>query len=178
MKKDNNEVLAGKIAYTPGQSCKPQGMPDYLLSRGPFLLLQTPTKVVMVEEASQQARHIYLNVPHTENATPSWFGESVGHYEGDRLVVDTIGLNTRAFVDSYRTPHSDKLHVTERWHLIDGGNMLEVNIAVEDPDTFYWPWQTYQRYQRGRRPIAEDICQEGNFILFDYGIPVAAKPDF
>ena len=65
------------------QSCKPQGMPDYLLSRGPFLLLQTPTKVVMVEEASQQGRHIYLNVPQAENPTPSWVGESVGHYEGD-----------------------------------------------------------------------------------------------
>jgi len=178
MKKDNEEVLGGKIAYSPGQSCKPQGMPDYLLARGPFIFLQTPTKVIMVEEGSQLARHISLNVPHSANVKPSWFGESVGHYEGDTLVVDTIGLNTKTFVDSYRTPHSEKLHVTERWHLIDGGNMLEVNITVDDPDTFHLPWQTYQRYQRGRRPLTEDICQEGNFILFDYGIPVAARPDF
>jgi hypothetical protein len=178
MKKDNDAVLAGKIAYTPGQSCKPQGIPDYLLSRGPFLILQTPTKVVMVEEASQHARHIYLNVPHSENPKPSWLGESIGRYEGNTLVVDTVGLNTKTFVDSYRTPHSEKLHIVERWHLIDGGNMLEVNVTVDDPDTFYHPWQTYQRYQRGRRPITEDICQEGNFILFDYGIPVAAMPDF
>jgi hypothetical protein len=178
MKKDNDEVIAGKIAYSPGQSCKPQGMPDYLLSRGPFLLLQTPTEVVMVEEASQLARHIYLNVPHSADPTPSWLGESIGHYEGDSLVVDTVGLNSRTFVDSYRTPHTEKLHVTERWHLIDGGNMLEVRIMVDDPDTFYRPWQTYQRYQRGRRPITEDICQEGNFVLFNYGIPVAGKLDF
>jgi hypothetical protein len=178
MKKDNDEVLAGKIAYTPGQSCKPPGMPDYLLARGPFIFLQTSTEVVMVEEASQLARHIYLNVSHSANVKPSWFGESVGRYEGDTLVVDTIGLNTKTFVDSYRTPHSEKLHVTERWHLIDGGNMLEVNITVDDPDTFHQPWQTYQRYQRSRRPLTEEICQEGNFILFDYGIPVAAKSDF
>jgi len=178
MKKDNDEILAGKIAYSPGQSCKPQGMPDYLLSRGPFLLLQAPAEVVMVEEASQLARHIYLNVPHSADPKTSWLGESVGRYEGDTLVVDTVGLNTRTFIDSYRTPHSDKLHVTERWHLIDGGNMLQVDITVDDPDTFYRPWQTYQRYQRGRRPINEDICQEGNFVLFDYGIPVAAKADF
>jgi hypothetical protein len=56
-------------------------------------------------------------------------------YEGNTLVIDTVSLNTKTFVDSYRTPHSEKLHVVERWHLIDGGNMLEVNITVDDPDT-------------------------------------------
>jgi hypothetical protein len=99
-------------------------------------------------------------------------------YEGDTLVVDTIGLNTRTVVDSFRTPHTEKLHVVERWHLIDGGNMLEVNIAVDDPDTFYRPWQTYQRYQRGQRSLSEDICAENNTNLFDYHMPVADKPDF
>jgi len=178
MKKDNDEVLAGKIAYSPAQSCKPQGVPDYLLSPGPFIFLQTPTKVIIVEESSQQWRHIYLNVPHSENPKPSWFGESVGRYEGETLVVDTIGLNSRTFVDTYRTPHTEKLHVVERWHVIDGGNTLEVNITVDDPDTFYWPWQTFQRYRRAQRPLLEDICQEGNFVLFDYGIPVATKADF
>jgi len=62
--------------------------------------------------------------------------------------------------------------------VIDGGNTLEVNITVDDPDTFYWPWQTFQRYRRAQRPLLEDICQEGNFVLFDYGIPVATKADF
>jgi hypothetical protein len=94
------------------------------------------------------------------------------------LVVDTIGMNTRSVVDSFRTPHTEKLHVVERWHLIDGGNMLEVNITVDDPDTFYRPWQTYQRYQRGQRPLAEFICAENNQILFDYHMPVADKLDF
>ncbi len=112
--------------------------------------------------------HIYLNVPHSANVKPSWFGESVGRYEGDTLVVDTIGLNTKTVVDSFRTPHTEKLHVVERWHLIDGGNMLEVNITVDDPDAFYRPWQTYQRYQRGQRPLAEDICAENNTNLIDY----------
>jgi hypothetical protein len=60
----------------------------------------------------------------------------------------------------------------------DGGNMLEVNITVDDPDTFYRPWKTYQRYQRGQRPLAEFICAENNQNLFDYHMPVAEKPDF
>jgi len=119
-----------------------------------------------------------LNEPHSANVKPSWLGESVGHYEGDTLVVDTIGLNTKTVVDSFRTPHTEKLHVVERWHLIDGGNMLEVNITVDDPDTFHRPWQTYQRYQRGLRPLAEFICAENNQNLFDYHMPVADKPDF
>jgi len=66
--------------------------------------------------------------------TPSWYGESVGRYEnGDTLVVDTIGLSTKTFVDNYRTPHTDKLHVIERFKMIDGGKTLEDLITVEDP---------------------------------------------
>jgi hypothetical protein len=178
MKKDNDEIDAGKIQFTANSSCLPAGVPVFMLVPGPFYLLQTPTKVVMIEETGQHARHIYLNVPHAANVKPSWFGESIGHYEGDTLVVDTIGMNTRSVVDSFRTPHTEKLHVVERWHLIDGGNMLEVNITVDDPDTFYRPWQTYQRYQRGQRPLAEFICAENNQILFDYHMPVADKLDF
>ena len=68
--------------------------------------------------------------------------------------------------------------MVERWHLIDGGNTLEVNIAVDDPDTFYRPWRTYQRYRRVPRPLAEFICAENNTHLFDYHMPVADKPDF
>jgi hypothetical protein len=178
MKKDNDEIDAGKIQFTANSSCLPTGVPMFMLVPGPFYFLQTPTKVVIVEESAHQPRYIYLNQPHSANVKPSWLGESVGHYEGDTLVVDTIGLSTKTVVDSFRTPHTEKLHVVERWHLIDGGNMLEVNITVDDLDTFYRPWQTFQRYQRGQRPLAEFICAENNQILFDYHMPVADKPDF
>jgi hypothetical protein len=178
MKQDNDEIDAGKIQFTANSSCLPSGVPVFDLLAGPFYLLQTPTKVVILEEQGQQVRHIYLNAPHSADVKPSWYGESVGRYEGDTLVVDTIGLSTKTVVDSFRTPHTEKLHVVERWHLIDGGNMLEVNIMVDDPDTFHRPWQTYQRYQRGRQPLVEFICAENNTNLFDYHMPVADKPDF
>jgi hypothetical protein len=178
MQKDIDEIEKGKIQFTANSSCLPAGVPVFDLLPGPFQVIQTPTKVVMIEEQSHYMRHIYLNVPHSENVKPSWHGESVGRYEGDTLVVDTVGLNTKTVVDAFRTPHTEKLHVTERWHLIDGGNMLEVNITIDDPDTFHWPWQTYQRYQRSARPFLEDICAENNQNLFDYHIPVAEKPDF
>src|SRR5438445_7050164 len=150
MKKDNDEVLAGKIGYTPRSSCRPAGVPAFM-SYGrftPVFFVQTTDKVLIIFESDQQVRRVYLNVPHSENPKPSWYGESVGHYEGDTLVIDTIGLNEKTFVDNYRTPHSDKLHVVERWRIVDGGRAMEATFTVEDPDTYYEPWSGMRRYRR------------------------------
>jgi hypothetical protein len=182
MKKDNDEVLAGKTAYTPGSSCKPYGVPAIWNSGGPFFFMQTPKVVVIVSETDRFARHIYLNVPHTANLKPSYYGESVGHYQGDTLVVDTIGMNAKTFVDNFRTPHTEKLHVIERFRLIAGGKKLEIHVMAEDPDTFVQPWQGTRLYNlitgEGHVGMSEIICQEGNRVAIDYGTPVADKPDF
>ena len=180
MKKDNDEVLRGKIAYTPGQSCHPQGIPAFTLAQGPLIILQTPKKITMIEESSQMVRHVYMNEQHPANLKASWLGHSIGRYEGDTLVIDTVGLNTKSFVDAFRTPHTEKLHVVERWRIIEGGLTLDVRITVDDPDTFEQPWESYVQYRRAQEPFEEIICAEGNFQLFgdDYGIPQAAKPDF
>jgi alpha-L-fucosidase len=107
----------------------------------------------------------------------SWYGESVGHYEGDTLVIDTIGLNTKTFVDAYRTPHTEKLHIVERWRMANDRQM-EVTFTVDDPDTYYQPWSGMRRYRRVDQQFAEDICAENNQLVFDYNIPAANKPDF
>jgi hypothetical protein len=168
MRKDNAEVLAGKIAYTPHSSCMPAGVPAFhLFGFQPIYFVQTPREVVMIFAGDQQVRHVYLDVPHSANPKPSWYGESVGHYEGDTLVVDTIALNEQTFIDNYRTPHTGKLHVVERIKLIDGGKAMEVNVRVEDPDAFNEPWSAIQRYDRVQQPLRED-----------YHMPVANKPDF
>src|ERR1700704_1180973 len=102
MKKDIDEVLAGKIAFTPSSSCVMAGVPGFLALGGnnnPTWFLQTPKQVSIMRAADSQVRRVYLDVPHSANPKPSWYGESVGHYEGDTLVVDTIGLNTKTFVD-------------------------------------------------------------------------------
>ena len=132
----------------------------------------------MIYSGDQQVRRVYLDVPHSEKPRVSWYGESVGHYEGDTLVVDTVGLSEKAFVDNYRTPHTEKLHVVERWRMIDGGNKLEANIRVEDADTYYELWSGIQHYDRVERPMTEQVCAENNQHLFDYHIPIADKPDF
>jgi len=68
--------------------------------------------------------------------------------------------------------------VVERWKVIEGGKVLEVNVKVDDPDTYYEPWSGIQRYDRVEQPWTEQICAENNRHLFDYHIPVENKPDF
>src|ERR1700674_2830163 len=106
----------------------------------PIVYLQTPKEVWMIWTEDNQLRRVFLNVPHSASPKPSWYGESVGHYEGDTLVVDTVGFNGKTYLDSYRTPHTDKLHVVERFRLIDNGNTLEVAFTVEDPGALYAPY--------------------------------------
>jgi hypothetical protein len=178
MKKDNDEIDRGKIAFQARSSCVPSGIPNMFLPGNGLHILQTKDKVVMFKQGNWELRHIYLDVPHSKTVKPSWYGESVGHYEGDTLVVDTIGQNTKTFVDAFRTPHTEKLHVVERWRLIDGGKTLEVKITVDDPDAFNQAWSTYVRHERANVPIVEDICAENNTNLFDYHMPVAETPDF
>jgi len=180
MKKDNDEVLAGKIAFTAGSSCMPAGVPSFMAYGGPnpLYFLQTPNEVWMIVSSNQQIRRVYLDVPHSTNPKPSWYGESVGHYEGNTLVIDTIGQNDKTFVDVYRTPHTENLHVVERWRIVDGGRMMEATFTVEDADAFYQPWSGMRRYRRVQQEMNEDICAENNQHLFDYHIPVAGQPDF
>ena len=159
MKKDNDEVLAGKFAFTARSSCKPAGVPGFdVLLGGALYILQAPTEVTMIFSGNSEVRHIRLNASHSANPKPSWYGESVGHYEDDTLVVDTIGLNDKTFLDNYRTPHTDKLHVTERWRLIENSKKLEILITIDDPGTFNQPWQALRQYDRVNRTLAEDIC--------------------
>jgi hypothetical protein len=180
MKKDIDEVLAGKIAFTPSSSCMMSGVPGFLALGGnnnPTWFLQTAKQVWMMRSADSQVRRVYLDVPHSANPKPTWYGESVGHYEGDTLVIDTIGLNTKTFVDVYRTPHTEKLHVVERWRRVNDRQM-EATVTVEDPDTYHEPWSGMRRFRRSDLPFHEEICAEGNKNLFDYKIPVASKADF
>jgi hypothetical protein len=177
MKQDNAEVLAGKFAFTPHSFCMPAGVPGFhLYGFQPLYFVQTPKEVLMIYSNDQQVRHVYLDVAHSADPKPSWYGESVGHYEGDTLVVDTIGLNDKTFVDNFRTPHTEKLHVVERFRVIDGGKAMRVDITFDDPDAFNAPWSVTQRYDRIQHPMAEEVCAENNQQFFK--IPVAEKPDF
>jgi hypothetical protein len=186
MKKPNEEVRAGKVPFTADSRCWPGGVPgfDIYARVRPIYFLQTPKEITIIEESDMQVRHIHLNVAHTANPKPSWYGESVGHYEGDELVVDTIGLNDKTFVDSYRTPHTTKMHVVERFKLLEGGKILQASITVDDAGAFTMPWSAIQRWKRREGDtIIELICAENPTDFFHNEtaagpIPQAEKPDF
>ncbi len=179
MKRENDKALSGRMPYSARASCMPSGVPAFMMAAvEPIHFMQTPKQVTMIFSGDAQVRRVYLDVPHSANLKPSWYGESVGHYEGDTLVVDTIGLNDKTFIDNYRTPHTTKLHVVERYKLIDDGKTLQVTFRIEDPDTFYQPWSAIGKLRRVQMPMHEEACAENNLHLFDYNIPVASKSDF
>ena len=166
----NAGVLQGKIGPTPRWSCIPGGVPGFtLFVIEPTFIVQGPKEVVLIYAGTHEVRHVYLNVPHGQNVKPSWYGESVGHYEGDTLVVDTIGLSTKAVIDNYHTPHTEQLHVTERYHLVNDGKTLEVNVKVEDPGAFFEPWEAVQHYNRilNGGPLPEENCSENNGNIYN-----------
>jgi hypothetical protein len=182
LRKQNELILQERNGETREARCWETGVPAFHLNPGLMHIIQTPKEVVLFLVG--RARHIWLDVPHSADPKPSWYGESVGHYEGDTLVVDTIGFNDKTFVDSYRTPHTDKLHVVERFRLIDGGNTLEVAFTVEDPGAFYQPYSGTRNRHRVMAPSrgpAEFDCSAANDDYFNIGlepVPTADKPDF
>jgi hypothetical protein len=185
MKKANDEVLAGKVPFRARERCWPVGVPgfDAYSLVEPFYFYQMKNEVVVINQGGPEIRHIYMNVPHSKNLKPSWYGESVGHYEnGDTLVIDTIGLNDKTFVDNYRTPHTTQMHVIERWKLSAEAKTVDVSIYVEDPGAFTTPWRAVQRWRRVEEaPILTVPCNENNDDHFSQGlVPLAeaAQPDF
>ena len=203
VRKRNELVRSGKPADPPHASCWPVGVPGFILRpmTQAMYFIQTPKKVVMILSSKQEIRHIYLTDKHSENVKPSWYGESIGHYEGDTLVVDTIGIDERTWVDGFGTPHTKALHVVERFRLIEGGTVLEANVHVEDPGAFTVPWNGIQRfrlYEAAVRqmsvqniaqlasapegPLTEQICADNPNSFFPSAdarpIPQTTVPDF
>jgi hypothetical protein len=186
MQESNDEVLSGRrgLPFVFQAACHPGGVPGQLLTPAqPLYFVQTPTEVWMLWQTDHMVRRIYLTERHSQNVSPSWFGESIGHYEGgDTLVVDTIGLQARnSFIDWYRTPHTEKEHVVERYRLSADGGMLEALVTVEDPDTFTEPLHMVQRWRKVRNSLTEMACAENNGDHFNknlFPIPEAKRPDF
>jgi hypothetical protein len=184
LKKTNDKIAAGGGGFSPQVSCIPLGVPAFLLHPAqPLYFIQTAKEVVIIWPPNHEVRRIYLTDKHSANLKPSWLGESIGHYEnGDTLVVDTIGLNDKTYVDNFRTPHTNKLHVVERFKINADQKGLVVDVAVDDPGAFTVPWHAVQRYRRVQQgPMSESSCAENptNFLGYDMDpIPTETRPDF
>ena len=187
MRLSNEEVFSGKrgMPFLATSRCYPGSVPGQLLwTTEPFFFIPSPKTngVYMLWERDSLTRRIYMTDQHSENVKPSWFGESIGRYDGGELVIDTTGLSTKmSFLDMYRTPHSEKLHVTERFKLTADGKFLEAFVKIEDVDAFYEPMYMMARWRKQEREWREFICAENNSDKFSHNLfplPEAKAPDF
>ena len=178
----NNEVFNTiDQARTAQERCALYGVPNILTSLGTMQMLQTLDMVTFIFHRDHQMRRVYLNERHPAGLKPTWYGHSVGHYEGDTLVIDTVGLNDQTWTDRFGTPHTDQIHVVERYRLIDNGQVLEVRFSVEDPGAFNAPWSAVLKYRRNQNEYEEVRCAENNRAIGmgdKFIIPTDETPDF
>jgi hypothetical protein len=167
VKQHGDMELAGFAAPETKLACWPGGVPNMLSIPSSLELLQTPGLVTIIFSNDHQVRFVYLNKPHSAHITPSWYGESVGHYEGNVLVVDTIGVVVKpmSMVDVFGTPHTDALHVVERFQTDADGKALRVDIRVEDPGTFTAPWSAIAMFYKSNYDFEEYVCAENNVLI-------------
>jgi hypothetical protein len=190
--KRHGEISLAGIGYpTPRNQCWPGGVPFELYNLG-MQMLQQPGKITILYSNDREVRRVRLNQPHPDHVAPSWYGDSVGHYEGDTLVIDTVGIKIGpyAMVDWYGTPRSPSLHVIERYRLLDyeeakdglardakenfqvgagtparndGSNFLQLLFTVEDEGAFTTPWSATITYRRDRDEWMEAVCAENPY---------------
>jgi hypothetical protein len=146
-------------------SCLPHGMPRLMGGiPGPLEFVVTPEMTFILWEYGSQHRRIYTDgrghLPEEERF-PTWTGHSIGHWEGDTLVVDTVGMRDDTPYDRSGAPHSDQVHLIERMRLVDK-DTLENNMMVEDPVAFTEPWHVVRRYRRipSDTFVSDVICLE------------------
>jgi hypothetical protein len=163
------DIKSGKLKDNAIDYCIPQGVPRILSAPYPLLILQTQGLVTVVHEITHATRLIFMDVTQSEpdDINESFMGHSVGKWDGDTLVIDTLGIKESAWIDGTGMPHSDKLHIVERLHKIsqtDKKNMqLEDLITIEDPRMFIKPWTTRRVYEwRPDVRISEYVCGEKN----------------
>jgi hypothetical protein len=182
----------------------------FLFKHMAMQMMQLPDKVVMLFNEDHETRYVRLNQPHPAKVKPSWHGDAVGHYEGDTLVIDTVGIKTDRpypMVDLFGTPYTEKLHVVERYQLLDynavkdglaraakenwrpagpvnpnyDDKYLQIHFTIEDEGAFTTPWTATVIYLRDRLEWPEVVCAENTFGFHsdkEIGIPSADKVDF
>ena len=200
--------LRGEGYPTPSNQCWPGGVP-YLFTSFGIQVIQQADRVTILYGQDHEVRRIWLNQSHPAHLTPSWNGDSVGRYEGDTLVVDTVGIKVEPFnmIDMYGTPHTEALHVAERYRMLEyedakegferdakenlivaanvnpnyKGRTLQLKFTVEDEGVFTMPWSATITFRPAFGTWQENICAENRnepTPRKESAVPTANKPDF
>jgi len=209
VKKFGEISLRGGGVPDPENQCSPEGVP-YIFWNHLMQMLQQPERITFLYVEDHEVRRVRMNQPHPAHVTPSWYGDSVGHYEGETLVIDTVGIKVGPVspVDFFGTPHTEALHVIERYRLLEyeaakeaqergekedrpsrmrpidaayKGKGLQLEFTVEDEGAFTMPWSATVTYRRALGEWPEYVCAENRHEYYagkDTAVPTAEKPDF
>ena len=194
VKKFGEMSLAGITYPNPSNQCWPFP-PPFIYKQALMQMIQEPHRIIMTYNGHQM-RRVRLNEPHPSALVPSWYGDSIGHYEDDTLVIDTVGVRTDrpyAMSDLFGTPYTDKLHIVERYRLrnyedvedalernrkenwLYNGDVwtgqrtskfLQAHVTIEDAGVFTTPWTATLTYAPGPERIGEGICAENRGEYF------------
>jgi hypothetical protein len=158
-------------------ACSPPGLPRIYLHPFPMQIVQSPGEVIVLFEYDSIRHQIFTDGrAHDTTLGPLWMGDSIGHWEGDTLVADTVNFNDKTWLDRIGHPHSDALHVVERFRRKDQTH-LDLDITIEDPKAYTKPWTTHIEF--GLRPkwtLQEQFCEdEESFQKLDKDAAAPAK---
>ncbi|HEX5280026.1 MAG TPA: hypothetical protein VFW28_08095 [Micropepsaceae bacterium] len=186
---------SGMTYPTPSNRCWPSGVP-YIFFQPGMEMLQRPNEIIFLYLRNHEFRRVRMNDRHPANVTPSWYGDSIGHYEGDTLVIDTVGMKAdrpMAMVDMYGTPFSSALHIVERYRMVDHdaaqaalarnlkinprvpdtradltykGKQLQLVFTVDDQRFFTMPWSGVITYEKPGMQWEENVCAENPFEFY------------
>jgi hypothetical protein len=156
--------------------CLPFGLMRSMNSPDPIQIMQSPKYVALLYEQNTWFHVIPIGTQHHKEWSPTWFGDSVGNWEGDTFVVDTVNFNGRTRLDTIGHPHSDALHVTERFTRTDAKH-IAYEVTIDDPKTFTKPWTNKRIFTlRPDWEIMEYSCEENNKDFLDGHIKPPPPP--
>jgi hypothetical protein len=146
---------------SPDYNCLPPGVPYIYFRPHPFEFVQAPGRVIMLFEYDHYVREIYTDGrKHPPDLDPTWMGNSIGWYDGDTLVVDTVGFNDKTWLDRVGHPHSDQLHLVERFRRVDHDTLTDT-MTIDDPKAYTKPWTVTLNFElKPDWTIGEFVCEE------------------
>lgn len=145
------------------RTCVPMGFPRIFLYPLPFQIIQAPGEVLMIFEYDGVRHQIFTDGrAHDTTLSPLWMGDSIGHWEGDTLVADTMNFNGKTWIDRIGHPHSEALHVIERIRRIDRDHLVD-DITIDDPKAYTKPWTAHLPFVlKPKWTLAEVFCEDEN----------------
>jgi hypothetical protein len=188
--------LAGITFPNPSNQCWPFPVP-FIYKQQTMQMIQQPHRITMLYSGNNEVRRVHLNEPHPSPLKPSWYGDSAGHYEGDTLVIDTVGVKTDrkyAMIDLFGTPYTDRLHVVERyrlrnyddvkyalernkkenwlfngdvWNRHRDAKFLQLHVTIEDEGVFTTPWTATLTYAPGPDRVSEGVCADNRYEYYN-----------